>query len=596
MLNDSFIEMDDLSDEEFEPPDDVGSEDDEESSDNDFVPQPGPSTGPNTQTVPRTAGSNTSVRPIQQNTQRSQWKKVPFTNKMLDSETEVLCGLSDDGPLSPGEYFASYFPKEFWELLADQTNLYSVQERGKSVKTNVKELRTLAGIHLVMGVYSIPQVRMYWAKNTGLLPIVTEKMTRDRFFELRNHLHTVDNMQHDQNSDDRLWKVRPLLTCVKNACNQIQRPKFCSIDEQMIPFVGRCGFRQYLPSKPNPYGIKKIVLASSDGVVLDFLIYSGKGTVSDDEKNQFGLGGAVVHRLIETIPTNENVVLFTDRYFTGLKIVEHLESKGILCTGTVMANRTGDVGKKLKDVKDSKMKRGEWVEYSRSDDKIVVMKWKDNKCVHLMSSACGSQPEDNCQRWSKEQKQKVTVTRPAIVRTYNAHMGGIDLNDRFISYYRTSIRTRKWPVRVFAHFLDLAVVNSWVMYMRDCKSSETHKKNRLSLLEFRLYLAEIMINCKADNITTPVGRPRLTERPSLSEPAAKKRRTAVSIPPKEVRYDGFEHWPEAIKGVNQSRCRVENCTGKSRIRCTKCNVFLCLSNNNCFVKFHTKLPTGKSTM
>ena len=43
---------------------------------------------------------------------------------------------------------------------------------------------------------------------------------------------------------------------------QAQLPKFyiprtdLSVDEQLVPFRGRVGFRQYIPSKPAQYGMK----------------------------------------------------------------------------------------------------------------------------------------------------------------------------------------------------------------------------------------------------------------------------------------------------------------------------------------------------
>ena len=50
-----------------------------------------------------------------------------------------------------------------------------------------------------------------------------------------------------------------------------------SIDEAMIKFNGRLFFKQYMKSKPTPWGIK--VLCSADptsGYLLDFNIYTGK--------------------------------------------------------------------------------------------------------------------------------------------------------------------------------------------------------------------------------------------------------------------------------------------------------------------------------
>ncbi|GFQ97900.1 piggyBac transposable element-derived protein 3 [Trichonephila clavata] len=116
-----------------------------------------------------------------------------------------------------------------------------------------------------------------------------------------------------------------------------------SVNEQMMPFSGRCPMRQYLPSKPNPVGLKIFVLAAPDGLVLDFLIYTGADTVPVEDKQLYGLGGTVVKHLVGTIPTAKVTHLFTDRYFTALAILDYLGSRNLYLTGTVMTNRTDGV-------------------------------------------------------------------------------------------------------------------------------------------------------------------------------------------------------------------------------------------------------------
>ena len=79
---------------------------------------------------------------------------------------------------------------------------------------------------------------------------------------------------------------KSVIDTVRKTCLSLPRSVPLSVDEQMIPFSGRCGFKQYVPSKPNPVGLKNFLLAAKDGVVLDFCIYVGKGTVPEDDQKE----------------------------------------------------------------------------------------------------------------------------------------------------------------------------------------------------------------------------------------------------------------------------------------------------------------------
>ncbi|KAM7313452.1 piggyBac transposable element-derived protein 2-like [Ixodes scapularis] len=512
------------------------------------------------------------------------WKVKDFPARFADSP--VLPEVHSNAPSSAFNYFKKYFPESFWKLCADQTNLYSVQVRAhRSVKTTSLELQKLAGIHMIMSLFGLPRARLYWS-STLAVPLVTENMVRDRFFELRSMLHFVDvTAITEAQSQNKLFRAEPIFECFRKACLELPRPEKLSIDEQMIPFSGRCPARQYVPSKPNPVGLKNFVLATTEGLVLDFVIYTGKGTVPDHDLKELGLGGAVVKRLLETVPTEQPVQVFTDRFFTGLKLADFLIERNIYLTGTVMSNRTGGAAAKLPS--DKEMARGDSCCVVRNDDKVCITKWKDKKGVTLLSAALGISPEGKCKRWSKEEGKKVEIPQPACVKAYNTGMGGVDLTDRYVSYYRTKIRTKKWTIRVFAHFLDLATINSWIEYRSDCKRCGVARKDTLDLFEFKSRIAEALIrSCpkvQADGEEDALE----SDEESESAPPARKQRKVVPLPVDEVRFDMYGHFPEHVPCKSQMRCRNPGCTGKSRIRCTKCALFFCLQNRNCFRDFHT---------
>lgn len=65
------------------------------------------------------------------------------------------------------------------------------------------------------------------------------------------------------------------------------------------------------------------------------------------------------------------------------------------------------------------------------------------------------QPEGECKRWKKPQSKYIEVKQPAILNSYNAKMGGVDLLDRVIGKYPMMYRTNKWTIRLFTILLIL---------------------------------------------------------------------------------------------------------------------------------------------
>ncbi|XP_049769293.1 piggyBac transposable element-derived protein 3-like isoform X2 [Schistocerca cancellata] len=189
------------------------------------------------------------------------WRKneMPYSNP-CESEIHLPDYEEERGIF---ESFLEYLPLTFWEEHAQQTNLYSVQKRQhKSVNTSEEEMLHLAGIHVVMGVLGYAQSKLYCQQDTQVT-VIAKCMTRDRFYELRNYMHFVDNTSEH---NEKLWKVKPFLDCVQKKCLTLPRSHHLSIDEQMVPFSGKCGFVTYVPLKPNPLGLKCFILAAPDGL------------------------------------------------------------------------------------------------------------------------------------------------------------------------------------------------------------------------------------------------------------------------------------------------------------------------------------------
>lgn len=119
----------------------------------------------------------------------------------------------------------------------------------------------------------------------------------------------------------------------------------------------------------------------------------------------------------------------------------------------------------------------------------MYLKWFDNKPVILASTIHDANPTDVCKRWSKKEKAYINVVRPNVIKTYNSAMGGVDMLDTMISYYRISARTRRWAVRLIFHMIDFAAAASLIERRRMDAAEGTLRLDRFDFLDLRIDLA-----------------------------------------------------------------------------------------------------------
>ncbi|KAH9631151.1 hypothetical protein HF086_001086 [Spodoptera exigua] len=157
---------------------------------------------------------------------------------------------------------------------------------------------------------------------------------------------------------------------------------------------------------------------------------------------------------------------------------------------------------------------------------ISVTCWKDNKQVVLASTYVGAEPAGSVSRYDKKQKRMIEITCPKIIKDYNAHMGGVDLMDSFLGRYRIRVKSRKWYIRLFYHMLDMATINSWVLYK---KANKNRSQKLMSLADFRSELANTLCLYKSSEI---VRRGRLSTQSIDREIRGKKTQGTYEASPK----------------------------------------------------------------
>ena len=72
-------------------------------------------------------------------------------------------------------------------------------------------------------------------------------------------------------------------------------------------------------------------------------------------------------------------------------------------------------------------------------------------------------------------------------------MGGVDLLDSLLSLYRIESRSKKWYLKLLFHCFDMIVLQSWLLYRRDCCSTGKENKSCLVMRDFKMSIADFLL-------------------------------------------------------------------------------------------------------
>uniref|UniRef100_A0A3B3QLT9 PiggyBac transposable element-derived protein domain-containing protein n=1 Tax=Paramormyrops kingsleyae TaxID=1676925 RepID=A0A3B3QLT9_9TELE len=433
----------------------------------------------------------------------------------------------------PIQYFQDFFDADLLDNIVEQSNLYYTQKNpNNALKLDRNELEQFIGTVVYMSIVHLPRSRMYWSSECRVAQVA------DKF------IHFNDNSNMAANNDgnyDKLFKIRPIIDSLLRKFQGLPQDQKLSVDEQMVPFKGRSSLKQYIPKKPYKCGYKIFVLCAFDtkGLVHSFDIHQGKIDPVPGEPD-IGASGNIVLKLAQVSHGAVNRLLFFNNWFSSLDLFVALANKGIPTLGTVQQSRLQGCTFST----DTDMKKNERGTFE--EKKVVVVniqvravKWFDNRGVIVASTFAIAQPFSNVERWDRKLKKKVSVECPSIISLYNQFMGDVDTLDALIAYYRIHVKSKKYYHRFFFHFIDMAIVNSWLLYRRDCESLDVPRKKQKDLLTFRTSIAQAL---------------------------------SKAIPTLEVRSDAVGHWPVVESG--RQRCKLPNCKGQTVFKCLKCNVHL----------------------
>ena len=170
------------------------------------------------------------------------------------------------------------------------------------------------------------------------------------------------------------------------------------------------------------------------------------------------------------------------------------------------------------------------------------------------------------------------VRRPNPVGEYNQHMGGVDKSDQLIASYNCLIKCRRWWKTLAFHMIDVACVNSYLLFKEFCRrypdNPDLRAKAKYTPLKFREELCKHLAGITdAEFVPVP-------DRENRNPHPERAFVTGLHIPQytEQDRMCRLCYWKTKNKNGNKShyRCKAESCWHSG----TKNGFYLCIQGHS----------------
>uniref|UniRef100_V5GZ25 PiggyBac transposable element-derived protein n=1 Tax=Anoplophora glabripennis TaxID=217634 RepID=V5GZ25_ANOGL len=196
----------------------------------------------------------------------------------------------------------------------------------------------------------------------------------------------------------------------------------------------------------------------------------------------------------------------------------------------------------------------------------------DKRIVLLGSNYENPADTDHVVRRKKNGEME-NVPCPKVLKNYNQNMGFVDKADMLKKTYQMDRKSKKWWPRIFWHFIDVSVVNAFIIFQQRCGNN-----GGMNLKAFRLAVVAGLVG--AGKKTVKKGRARLEQ---------KNVNNYKPTVPLEKRWDQSLHMPVYGNYRRCALCSTRDHQRRSKWACDTCGVALCLSDKkDCFQRFHKK--------
>jgi len=402
-----------------------------------------------------------------------------FTPTKNEKEFKVKAGVREckaiEDSIYPVDFFYLLFSKDLLSNIIEFTNKNASVKIDNNIqrKNKLKQWKNLTfdemtcfiGLLISFGLVKKSKFHNYWeTSNLYSTKGLAELLSRERFSQIFRCLIFRDIEKNEKNLTSK-YEILQFHIISNSQLYYLPRQNL-SIDESLISFHGRSKIKIFLPLKRKRYGLKALLLCdSSNSYVWNWDMYKG-------------ISESVVDTVMKLcIPLEgENYYIFMDRFYTTVNLFIKLRNYNFYAVGTVMPNRIRKNKKELEQ-----MMTNSNTNFFKSKGLFLIV-WKDKKIVSMLSNVKNTILSTRM-KWNKEEKKRKETEIPDIASRYIDFMGGIDRFDQVSSYHSINHKSKRWPIKLFFHFLDISLHNSKLLYEETTKIKINHEKYRKKVVK-----------------------------------------------------------------------------------------------------------------
>lgn len=480
--------------------------------------------------------------------------KTTKCNKLLDYQTINATkgpALANKGITDPLQCFQMFFSKEILEEITIWTNAEIEEKTNGSNKISTFRSTTTDEIEALIGILTLTAAlkdnhlateELFDTSYCGSRYVAA--MSRDRFDFLIRHLRMDDkNIRQDLIMTDIFVPIRKIWDIFMYNCRSNYIPGVhLTIDEQLLGFRGHCPFRTSLPNKPKKNGIKLVTLCDSTSrYMIDAIPCLGKCT----QTQGLPLGDYYVKELTKSIHGSNRTVTCVN-WFATVSLAKNLLNTpyNLSLVGPMRSNKTAIPI----ELQNSTVRLvGTSMFCYDGPLTLVSYKEKPSKMQFLLSSC------------DQDGTIHPETLKPNMIHFYNKTKSAVETFEQMCSSMSASRKANRWPIAVFYALLNMAFVNSYIIY---CENMISLKQKPLCRRNFMKSLSNSLIT------------PWATKRKQIPTLSASVKKKISDILPKSN--------DDSLDGNGQN-LKKRKCCGfcPSRIRrmtktkCERCNVPIC---------------------